>query len=95
MRKLVGLWPLLLFWMSAGVIKCDDNVNSLITDVISKFGLKLPTVVYHGSAPEICFTNQWVLCLNLENEQTMNRPMKGQGITRSINYFCWPVAKIV
>ena len=93
MRKLVGLWPLLLFWMSAGVIKCDDNVNSLITDVISKFGLKLPTVVYHGSAPEICFANQWVLCLNLENEQTIIQ--KGQGITRSINYFCWPVAKIV
>ena len=93
MRKLVGLWPLLLFWMSAGVIKCDDNVNSLITDVISKFRLKFPTVLYHGSAPELCFTNQWVLCLNLENEQTLIQ--KEKGITTSINYFCCRVAKSV
>ena len=81
MRDFVGLWPLYLFWMSASVIKCDDNVNSFITDVISKFRLISPTIVYDGDAPHICFTNQWVLCLNLENEQTILQ--KGKGNAKS------------
>ena len=84
MREFVGLWFLYLFWMSTSVIKCDDNINSFITDVISKFRLKSPTIVYHGSAPEICFTNQWVLCLNLENEQNIIQKGKGNANTTKL-----------
>ena len=69
MRELGRLGILLLLWMFSNVIQCDDNVNSFITDVISTFRLISPTIIYHENAPEICFTNQWVLCLNIEDQQ--------------------------
>ena len=71
MRELGKFGILLLLWMFSNVIQCDDNVNGFIRDVISTFGLISPTIIYHENAPEICFTNQWVLCLNNENEQAI------------------------
>ena len=77
MRGVWGLGFLLLFWMFPTVINCDDKINGFITDIISTFQLLSPTILYHGDAPEICFTNPWVLCLNLENEQAIL--MKDEG----------------
>ena len=54
---------LFFFWMLPNVMKCDDNMNGFISDVISSFRLISPTIIYHGDAPELCFTTPWVLCL--------------------------------
>ena len=71
MRGIWGLGCLLLFWMFPTVVNCDDKMNVFVTDIISTFQLLSPTILYHGDAPEICFTKDWVLCLNLENEQAI------------------------
>ena len=67
---------LLLYWMLFTVTGYEA-VNQFITDTISTFGFTSPTIIYHGDAPEICFTRQWVLCLNYENQQTILPDNKG------------------
>ena len=61
-QGLLGLF--LLLWM---VLRVDgeDNMSNFIRDVISTFQLTLPTIVYDADeeAPDICYTDQWVLCL--------------------------------
>ena len=66
-----------IFFVLPNLMKCDDNINSFISDLISSFRLISPTLIYHGDAPEICFTHLWVLCLNLENEQAILTEEKG------------------
>ena len=63
MRESMKLGFLFFFWMLPNVMKCDDNMNGFISDVISSFRLISPTIIYHGDAPELCFTTPWVLCL--------------------------------
>ena len=58
-------------------IEGDDNLNSFITDVVMKFKLASPTILYHGEAPEICLTQWWVLCLDQENQQEIHIEKKG------------------
>ena len=67
---------LLLYWMFFSVTG-DEAANQFIADTISTFGFTSPTIIYHGDAPEICFTHQWVLCLNYENEQAIIPKDKG------------------
>ena len=73
----MGLGFLFLFLMLPQVMKCDDNMNGFLSDLILSFRLISPTIVYHGDAPEICFTKNWVLCLNQENVQA--ELFKGEG----------------
>ena len=63
------LWLNLVYWIFAFDAKGDEIENQFISDVISTFGFTSPIILYHGDAPEICFTRQWVLCLNYEDEQ--------------------------
>ena len=63
--------------MLPNVTKCEDNMNGFIVDLMSSFRLLSPTIIYHGDAPEICFTSYWTLCLNQENEQTILLEEKG------------------
>ena len=65
-----------LFLLLTTDIICADRVNSFIKDISHTFGLRNPTIIYHGNAPDICFRNQWVLCLNLENEQSILQKAK-------------------
>ena len=74
MRGLLGFF--FLFWMFCSVTG-DDTVNQFIIDTIDTFRFTSPTILYHGDAPEICFTHQWVLCLNYENEQAILLKEKG------------------
>ena len=71
MKGYEGLGFLLFLFIIPNMMKCDDNINSFISDLITSFKLISPTLIYHGDAPEICFTHHWVLCLNLENEQAL------------------------
>ena len=70
----------ILFWMFLRVNgdESDDSLNSFITDVISKFKLTSPTILYHGEAPEICRKHWWVLCLDQENEQEISPGIKSK-----------------
>ena len=60
---------LVLILMLPNATKCDENMSRFISDLISSYNLISPTIIYHGGAPEICFTSHWVLCLNTEKEQ--------------------------
>ena len=74
----MGIGFLLLFFMLPNMVKCDDNTNNFIADLMSSFSLKTPTLIYHGDAPEICYTHHSVLCLNLEKEQEILIEEKGR-----------------
>ena len=54
----------LLLWMGLRV-DGEDTTSLFLQDLITSFGLVSPTIVYNADeeAPEICYTNQWVLCL--------------------------------
>ena len=78
MGRFVGQGFLLFFFILPKMMKCDDNINNFISDLISSFGLMSPTLIYHGDAPEICFTHHWLLCLNLENEHAILMEEKGR-----------------
>ena len=64
MRRSMGMGFLFLFLMLPNMMKCEDNMNGFISDLILSFRLTSPTIIYHGHAPEICFTTPWVLCLH-------------------------------
>ena len=66
----VQLGILSLFCMFLGG-NSDKNLNSFITDIIKKFRLISPTIIYDGEVPQICVTRPWVLCLDQENEQNI------------------------
>ena len=75
-RGLLGLF--LLLWLDRGV-HGEELLDSFIRDVVSTFRLTSPTIIYDGDkeAPEICYTNQWVLCLpskQLDSNQEENQP---------------------
>ena len=55
----------LLLWMERRVDGVNIN-DMFIRDIISTFRLTLPTIVYNSDeeAPDICYTNQRVLCLH-------------------------------
>ena len=59
----------LFLWMLPNVMKCDDNVNGFISDLILTFRLISPTIFYHGDAPDLCFTTPWVLCLHQDKKE--------------------------
>ena len=56
---------LLLLWMDLRV-SGEEDISSFIRDIMATFGLASPTIVYNSdeTAPEICYTDQWVLCLH-------------------------------
>ena len=43
-----------------------ETLSSFIRDMMATFGLASPTIVYNSdeTAPEICYTDPWVLCLH-------------------------------
>ena len=64
MRGSMEMGFLFRFLMLPYGMKCEDNMNGFISDLILSFRLTSPTIIYHGHAPEICFTTPWVLCLH-------------------------------
>ena len=69
-------------------VRSEDTLSIFIADVISKWGLVSPTIIYQGDAPEICFQKQ-MLCLDQEDEESMIQIVpdkKDRGI-RSIHPF--------
>ena len=40
-----------------------DVVNVFLKDIISTFKLLSPTIIYEEVAPDVCMTENWVLCL--------------------------------
>ena len=64
MRGSMEMGFLFRFLMLPYGMKCEDNMNGFISDLILSFSLTSPTIIYDGDAPEICFTTPWVLCLH-------------------------------
>ena len=70
MRILGLIGPLLLLWMDCRV-NGEDTISSFIRDMMATFQVASPTVVYDGDeAPDICYTDQWVLCLSSQVTQS-------------------------
>ena len=44
----------------------EGGIDVFLRDIIDTFQLTSPTIVYDSDekAPEICYTDQWVLCLH-------------------------------
>ena len=67
------LWLHFVYWVFAFGAKGDELENQFITDIISTFEFTSPKILYHGDAPEICYTRLWVHCLNYEDEQNIEK----------------------
>ena len=53
------------------MVNAEDTISSFIRDMMTTFHLSSPTIVYDGGeAPEICYTDQWVLCVSSEVEKS-------------------------
>ena len=55
------------------MVQADRETTSIfIRDIMTKFQLTSPTILYDKDeeAPEICYTEQWVLCLPIENHDS-------------------------
>ena len=78
----MGLCFLFFLWILPNGMKCDDNMNGFISDLILTFRLISPTIIYHGDAPELCFTTPWVLCLH------QDIPQEGRETTYNFD-FCF------
>ena len=59
------LWGLLIVLSMGFRVNGEGNISSLIKDIMITFRLTSPTIVYDNNeaAPEICYSDQWVLCL--------------------------------
>ena len=62
------LWILVLLLFDFRV-NGEETISNLIRDMMTTFRLTSPTIVYDGdeAAPEVCHTDQWVLCLPPEH----------------------------
>ena len=70
MRILGLIGPLLFLWMDCSRVNGEDTISSFIKDMMATFQLTSPTIVYGGDeAPDICYTDQWVLCLSSQVTQ--------------------------
>ena len=64
--RLLGLF--LLLWMDFKKVTGEERISSFVRDVMATFRLTSPTIVYDSDeAPEICYTDQWVLCMSSES----------------------------
>ena len=66
-RRLLGLF--LLLWMVTKRANGEETISSFIRDIMTTFKLNSPTIIYDSDeAPDICFTDQWVLCLSSQDK---------------------------
>ena len=84
-----ALFAFLLLYCMFFSVTGDDIVNQFIIDTISAFGFTSPTILYDGDMPEICFTRQWVLCLDYEYEQTILPDKKGTPSVLKFIFCCY------
>ena len=64
--RLLGLF--LLLWMDFKKVTGEERISSFVRDVMATFRLTSPTIVYDSDeAPEICYADQWVLCMSSES----------------------------
>ena len=64
--RILLLWVVLLVDIR---VNGEETISNLIKDIMTTFRLTSPTIVYNGNeaAPEVCHTDQWVLCLHPEH----------------------------
>ena len=61
---------LLLLLMNC-MVNAEDTMSSFVRDMMSTFRLSSPTIVYDGDeVPDICYTDQWVLCISSQVEKS-------------------------
>ena len=72
--KLGRLFSLvLLLMMALESVNGEEHIDSFLRDLIVTFQLKSPTIVFDtDQPPEICFTDQWVLCLSSKHPPRSN-----------------------
>ena len=75
--KMCGIFGLiLLLWMALESVNGEKIPDRFLRDLIATFQLAMPTIVYDtDEPPEICYTDQWVLCLSSEH-RTHTKPVK-------------------
>ena len=100
--KIDRLLGLLLLWMDHRV-NGEETISSFMRDMMADFQLYSPTIVYEGDeAPEICYTDQWVLCLSSHSQFTENDPKvaanrvkKDNKVTKDGKYTKLPISHTV
>ena len=61
----------LLLLLMMGMVNAEDTISGFVRDMMATFRLSSPTIVYDGDeAPEICYTDQWVLCVSSQIEKS-------------------------
>ena len=71
----------------------EERTSNFIRDVMATFKLRSPTLVYEGDeAPEICYEDQWVLCMSSESSQVKETVQKDP-TDDGKNIFLYPVDK--
>ena len=59
------LFVISLLWIAIGSVDGEILRDQFLRDLIATFRLKSPTIVYDTDMPpDICYTDQWVLCLS-------------------------------
>ena len=86
MQGEVSFGLVLGFFMLLGV-NGDANLNLLFTDIITKYSLISPTIIYHGEIPEICITRQWLMCLDQEDELEIHPDKDNEKTDKGNAYF--------
>ena len=65
MKAVYGFLSSIVFMGFGPGARGEDNTNLFLQDIITTFRLTSPTIVYnkHEEAPDICYSAEWVLCL--------------------------------
>ena len=64
---------LLLLWTAIERVNGEITPGSFLRDLIATFRLTSPTIVYDtDEPPEICYTDQWLLCLSSKHPPQSN-----------------------
>ena len=88
---------LLLLLMNC-MVNAEDTISSFVRDMMATFHLSSPTIVYNGDeVPEICYTDQWVLCISSQVEKSDQKVLEyntksNEATTEGGSLFCASVS---
>ena len=67
----IGRQAGLLLLLMNSMVNAEDTMSGFVRDMMSTFHLSSPTIVYDGDeVPDICYTDQWVLCISSQVEKS-------------------------
>ena len=73
------LFGLLLLLQMGLRVNGEETISNFIRDVMASFRLTSPTIVYGiDEAPEICYTDPWVLCLSSQITESDEKELSNE-----------------